>query len=264
MLTSSPMKPRLISRIELGRFKNRRHGVTGMTVKTAKEVRQRLRARFSKHNDAVPMPEHVVLFEVPVDGVRRFTGVNDAGVPWAHEQPVRRRIDAVAVGMWRGTNHLIHGFEIKVSRADLLAELKDPDKAAPAIALVDRWWLVLGDAKILKDTDEVPSGWGVMVAHGRGLRVLREAQPTGGTPDPRFIAALIQSTVSGRGSTARALGRVDGYNAGYKSGETAGRRDGFNEGASHVREMERKRAAAAAYSAPLDSAAEIPPATALI
>jgi hypothetical protein len=238
-----------------------------VAVGTAKEVRQRLRARFSKHSDAVPMPEHVVLYEVPVDGVRRFSGVNDNGVPWAYDQPVRRRIDAVAIGMWKSTKHLIHGFEIKVSRADLLAELKDPDKASPAIALVDRWWLVLGDAKILKDTDEVPSGWGIMVAHGRGLRVLREAQPTGGSPDPRFIAALIQSTVGGRGSTARALGRVDGYNAGYKSGETTGRRQGFSEGANHVRTTERERAAALAaetYSAPLDSAAGIPPETALI
>lgn len=233
-----------------------------MVVRTAKEVRQRLRARFSKHNDAVPMPEHVVLFEVPVDGVRRFSGINDEGVPWAYDQPVRRRIDAVAIGMWRKTEHLIHGFEIKVSRADLLAELKDPDKAAPAIALVDRWWLVLGDAKIMKDTDVIPEGWGIMVTHGRGLRVIREAQPTGGTPDPRFVAALIQSTVGGRGSTARALGKVEGYNAGYKRGETDGRRTGFSEGANHVRRTERERAAAA-YNAPLDSAGEMPSAIAL-
>ena len=40
-----------------------------MAVSTAKEVRNRLKNRFGKTSEAVPMPEHIVLFEVPVDGV---------------------------------------------------------------------------------------------------------------------------------------------------------------------------------------------------
>ena len=211
-----------------------------MSVRTAKEVRNRLKNRFGKRSDAVPMPEHIVLFEVPVDGVQRIGGVTPDGSEWTHERTIRRRIDAVAIGTWRKTEHLIHGFEIKVSRSDLLAELKDPDKAAPAIKMVDRWWLVLGDAKILKDTDEIPEGWGIMVAQTRGLKVLREAAPTGGSPDNRFIAALLQSAIGGRGSITRDLGYRDGINVGVASGKISGQsegyRRGYSDGARLVRE----------------------------
>lgn len=210
-----------------------------MTVKTAKELRNRLKNRFGKSSAAVTMPEHIVLFEVPVDGVQRMHGTTLDGTEWSHERTIRRRIDAVAVGMWGRTEHLIHGFEIKVSRADLLSELKDPEKSEPAIQMVDRWWLVLGDAKLLKDTDVIPDGWGIMVARGRGLSVLREAAPTGGTPNPRFVAALLQSCTGGRGSTARALGRREGYDAGYKDGEhygeIRGHGRGFNAGMMEAR-----------------------------
>lgn len=193
------------------------------------------------------MPEHIVLFEVPVDGVQRISGTTPDGSEWTHERVIRRRIDAVAVGTWKKTNHLIHGFEIKVSRADLLSELKDPDKAAPAISMVDRWWLVLGDAKIMKDTDPIPEGWGIMVATGRGLKVVREAAPTGGSPDPRFIAALLQSAIGGRGSVTRDLGYRDGLNRGIANGRangyTEGHRAGFtagvlNERAAHEADLE--------------------------
>jgi hypothetical protein len=201
-----------------------------VAVKTAKEVRNRLRNRFGKSSEAVPMPEHIVLFEVPVDGVQRLGGVTPDGKEWTHERTIRRRIDAVAVGTWKKTDHLIHGFEIKVSRADLLSELKDPEKAAPAINMVDRWWLVLGDAKILKDTDPVPEGWGIMAAHGRGLKVLREAAPTGGSPDPRFVAALLQSAIGGRGSVTRSLGYWEGVNRGVASGKLSGRSEGYRDG----------------------------------
>ena len=216
-----------------------------MAVSTAKEVRNRLRNRFGKSSDAIPMPEHIVLFEVPVDGVQRLSGVTADGKEWTHEKTIRRRIDAVAVGTWKKTEHLIHGFEIKVSRADLLSELKDPDKAAPAIKMVDRWWLVLGDAKILKDTDPVPEGWGIMVASGRGLKVLRDAAPTGGSPDPRFVAALLQSAIGGRGSVTRSLGYWDGINRGVASGKISGRqegyRDGYNAGVKSEREYQEER-----------------------
>lgn len=201
-----------------------------MAVSTAKEVRNRLKNRFGKTSEAVPMPEHIVLFEVPVDGVQRMGGTTADGTEWTHERKIRRRIDAVAVGTWKKTDHLIHGFEIKVSRSDLLAELKDPEKAEPAVKMVDRWWLVLGDAKIMKDTDEIPEGWGIMVAHGRGLKVLRQAAPTGGSPDPRFVAALLQSAIGGRGSITRSLGYHDGINKGVAIGKSHGERDGYWKG----------------------------------
>jgi hypothetical protein len=126
-------------------------------------MRRRLTARFGKTSGSMQMPEHAVLFEVPVDGVRRWEYVDNDGTRQQAEMPCRRSIDALAVGLWRRTDHLIHGFEIKATRADLRAELRDPDKSEPARRLCDRWWLVLADRKLLGD-DAPPEGWGVLYA----------------------------------------------------------------------------------------------------
>lgn len=188
-----------------------------MSVATASEMRRRLRVRYGRTSDAVKIPEHAVLFEIPVDGVYRM---KDGHVVEALKR--RQRIDAVAVGLWQRTNHLVHGFEIKVSRSDLLSVLREPDKAACAFALVDRWWLVLGDPALLRDGDDLPAGWGVLVARGRGLGVLVEAEPAGSQHGGRFIAAMVQTAVAGRGGIAHGLGRVEGYHAGWKRGYQAG------------------------------------------
>lgn len=186
-------------------------GLDGFTM-TAAEMRRRLRAKFGRTTETVPVPEHALLFEVPVDGVWRL---KDGRV---FSRARRRRIDVVAVGLWKRTDHLVHGFEVKVSRSDLLAELRDPDKAGAAIAKVDRWWLALGDRRLLRDGDELPPGWGIIAPHGRGLTVLAEPAPTGGTPDARFVAALVQTTIAGRGTVAHGLGFQEGYRRGIDVG----------------------------------------------
>lgn len=191
---------------------------------TTRELRRRLQVRFGKRSEAVGMPEHAVLFEVPVDGVQRMEFPDGRH----YDRKLRRRIDAVAVGMWTRTEHLVHGFEIKASRSDLVKELRDPQKSEPARRLCDRWWLVLADQKLLGD-DPVPDGWGVLYASGRGLRVLTQAAPIESQRDPRFVAALVQSALAGHGTTARGLGRIDGHAAGYKRGEKDGRISGRNE-----------------------------------
>jgi hypothetical protein len=209
--------------------------VTETARDATRDLRRRVAARFGKRSGAVPMPEHAVLFEVPVDGVRR--------IRWhggQYEKHVRRRIDAVAVGLWASTKHVVHGFELKASRSDLVKELRDPDKSEPARRLCDRWWLVLADLKLLGD-DQVPDGWGVLYRRGRGLYVHQQPAPLNTTADPRFVAALIQTAITGRGSIAHGLGAVDGYQRGYrqgvKHGELSGRQasywDGFHAGQAH-------------------------------
>lgn len=183
-----------------------------MTPATAKELRRRLAVRFGRSSSAILMPEHAVLFEVPVDGARRIVRVD--GTPSLF--PVRRRIDAVAVGLWKRTGHLVHGFEIKVTRSDLLSELRQPEKAEAGFRLCDRWWLVLSDPGLLRDGDQLPEGWGVLACRGRGLGVVVEAGQAGGEHGGRFIAALVQSAIGGRGSVAHALGYQSGYWRGYE------------------------------------------------
>lgn len=191
---------------------------------TAKEVRRRIRVKYGKTSDALAIPEHAVLYEVPVDGVSRTWRGRELDQPRA----IRRRIDAVAVGLWRGTGHLVHGFEVKVSRSDLLTELREPEKAACAFALVDRWWLVLGDPKLLRDGDELPENWGVLACRGKGLGVVRQAGPAGGQHGGRFIAALVANAIAARGSITRGLGYVDGYNAAYELAYNRGLEAGRN------------------------------------
>lgn len=96
-------------------------------------------------------------------------------VPDAVSLDARRRIDAVAIGIWRSVGREVQAFELKVSRSDWLRELKHVDKADPFIAICDRFWLVTGDTSVAK-LDEIPSCWGWMTATSHGLRVQRPAQ----------------------------------------------------------------------------------------
>jgi hypothetical protein len=107
-----------------------------------------------------------------------------------------RTADAVAMSVWPSRGLLLHGFEIKVSRADWLRELKNPAKAESFCALVDRWWVVTATADIV-GPGELPAGWGLLVARGRsGLRCVTEAKQIGEPElpiDRSFLAALLRA-----------------------------------------------------------------------
>jgi hypothetical protein len=68
--------------------------------------------------------------------------------------------------------------EIKVHRADLLSDLRRPDKGAAYRAMAGACWYVLRDG--IGDAEEVPAPFGVMVARGERLEVLRPPQRAGG------------------------------------------------------------------------------------
>lgn len=155
------------------------------------------------------------MFEVPV-ATTRYYGV-DLGVQRIGS---KQRIDAVAVGLWgKRTDHEVRGYEIKVSRADLLTELRDPGKADAGIAQCDSWWLALSDPGLLKDSDPLPDGWGVLACVGSGMRVLRQADRRPGEHSGQFIAGLMQAQL--RSSTWR---RASGYAAGYTRGVSEAKR----------------------------------------
>jgi hypothetical protein len=63
--------------------------------------------------------------------------------------------------------------EIKVGRADLLADLRRPGKGAAYAALASRCWYVLREG--IGEPDEVPAAYGVIVARGDALEVARAA-----------------------------------------------------------------------------------------
>ena len=63
--------------------------------------------------------------------------------------------------------------EVKVSRADLLSDLRNPAKGAAYAALASQCWYVL--CRGIAQPDEVPAGYGVMLADSAGLEVARPA-----------------------------------------------------------------------------------------
>lgn len=103
-----------------------------------------------------------------------------------------RHADAVAMSLWPSRGIELHGFEIKVSRTDWVKELGDPAKAEAIAKHCDRWWLVVGDAAIVKD-GELPATWGLLVLKGDKLVCAKEAPKLEHEAMPMaFIAALFR------------------------------------------------------------------------
>lgn len=99
-----------------------------------------------------------------------------------------RTADALVVDLWPSSGHLVHGFEVKVSRSDWLTELKDPEKAEAFRPYCDHWWLAVPDAAIVRD--DLPVGWGLLALAPNGsLRVRHRADKIDRQPMPFEMTA---------------------------------------------------------------------------
>lgn len=148
--------------------------VQGQPV-TAADIRRGLERRYRDG--------FVVLHEVPngIGWAPSEKSVRDHG---PHNGDSRRRIDTVAVGMYRSTGH-----EIKLSRADWLTERRNPGKAAAFDGLASRFYLVCPPQ--VATVDELPDGWGMMVYHPSRITVKRVADLRPSATANGFTAALI-------------------------------------------------------------------------
>lgn len=72
-----------------------------------------------------------------------------------------RRADALWLPLTTAQRGQIIGHEIKVTRSDLITELRDPTKADSWLRYCNRWWLVVADPRMLDGLD-VPPEWGVL------------------------------------------------------------------------------------------------------
>lgn len=172
-------------------------------VRDASELVRRLRARY-------PEPEHAF-----------FTEVSDkAGFSRS------RSADAIAMNTWPSRGLTIHGFEVKVDRRDWVRELKDPAKAEAFFKRTHCWWLVVGDAGIVHP-GELPPGWGLLVPHGKGLKVAVEAERREPELSLGFVAALLKRAVELRNTPpeeqAKAL--AEAREAGRRSAEEQAKRE---------------------------------------
>lgn len=139
----------------------------GCAVTRTDELKQLMKSYFCP-------PEWALFFEV-------YASTGGAG----------GRTDAVAINTYPSRGLLIHGFEMKVSRADWLRELKEPAKAEEMFGCCDHWWLVVGDRSIVKP-GELPEPWGLMAPRSNGiLAIVTRAQKLKPKPlDRGLIASL--------------------------------------------------------------------------
>lgn len=121
----------------------------------------------------------------------------------------RRICDYMAIDLWAGygvdAGPKLHGHEVKVSRSDWLTELRDPEKAEAFAQYCDYWWLAVSDKSIVRD--ELPQGWGLMVAHGSSMRVVVAAERREPTPMPRHLQGTLTRAVT---KTTLRLASTDG------------------------------------------------------
>lgn len=103
-----------------------------------------------------------------------------------------RTMDGWAMNMWPSRGLKTHGFEVKVSRSDWLAELKDPSKADEGFRFCDFWWLAVGDPDIVRK-GELPAGWGLLAPHRGGMRVRTQAEERPADFDRAFFASCLRN-----------------------------------------------------------------------
>lgn len=123
----------------------------------------------------------------------------------------RRTADFIAMDLWKAGKLDLHGHEVKVSRSDWLRVLKDPSKAAEFIPYVNRWWLVIADASMVRD-GELPGGWGLLELASPGtrypLRLVRRAPRREALPlTPTRLAPLLRAVAQ---TAARQVSRGAG------------------------------------------------------
>jgi hypothetical protein len=137
---------------------------------------------------------------------------------------VTRTADALAMSLWPSKGLHLHGFEVKVSRGDLMNDLKNPAKHQEIARHCHYWWLVVGDSKIIKD-GELPEGWGLMVPRGEGLMVKVHAplREVNSIPFP-FLAAIFRK-IHRAGSSDEYIAKI----------RHAAIEEGRKQGASHGR-----------------------------
>lgn len=102
--------------------------------------------------------------------------------------------DALAMSLWPSRGLDLTGIEIKRDRRDWLRELNNPAKAEAIAQYCEYWFIAVTNDEIVK-LEELPKGWGLLVARGSKLVVAKDAPKRKTKPWPRaFIASLLRNS----------------------------------------------------------------------
>lgn len=127
---------------------------------------------------------------------RRYPAPQYAVLPGVHDatgwKGGKQQLDAVVMSLWPSRGLTLYAVEIKVHRSDWLRELKQPEKQERLFQFFDGFLVAVGDANIVK-SDELPRGWGLLVPHGKSMRVEVEPKHHKNKPITReFLAAILR------------------------------------------------------------------------
>lgn len=131
----------------------------------------------------------------------------------------RRTIDGLAMSLYPSKGLELHAFEVKATRADLLRELRSPEKADAWIGTVDYWW-ICANKGVVAGIDELPDLWGLLEPTGGGLRIVKPArQYPDASPDRPLLASIFRQ-VHRAATTEPEIERArhQGYSHGVKEG----------------------------------------------
>jgi hypothetical protein len=165
--------------------------------------------------------------EFPSPAYALFEQVGN-GVGWTQ----RRWADAIVMGIWPSRGLLVHGFEIKVDRADWKRELKNPKKAEEIQSFCDRWWIAAPAGLIAPD--ELPPTWGLYeVSEARKAKIVVKAPELSPKPLTKsFVAAILRR----HGEAFDDLLRRE-----RSEGKEEGAKDGHGELARRIERLEEER-----------------------
>lgn len=116
------------------------------------------------------------------------------------------RADALYMGFTSKTGRRLEGFEIKVTRGDWLAEIRNLDKGELWFTNCHRWWIVtLPD---IVEPSELPDDWGLMVLERGALKVKVPAPTNDITPSWEVVRSVIAryDTLTPAPGTVKRLG----------------------------------------------------------
>jgi hypothetical protein len=79
-----------------------------------------------------------------------------------------RKLDLLAISVWKSRSYQLDGVEIKVSVSDWQRELTQGEKAEWWWAHVHRFWLAVPAAIAAKVAEDLPEGWGLLSVRSDG------------------------------------------------------------------------------------------------
>jgi hypothetical protein len=170
------------------------------------------------------------------------------GVRSAAGFDAKRTIDAYSMALWPSRGLTLTAYECKSSRSDWQRELKKPDKAEEFCERADYFYMVVGSPDIVLP-GELPETWGLMVPHGKALKVAVEAPrlrpassefPPG--VDRSFLAALLRAAtaVGAAGPVEIKEAEARGFEHGKQVGEAGSYEQAYAELREHVDAFQRE------------------------